>query len=88
MSDRLAAAVAELVDALRQELNAEAQPGPDRLYSVADAADLLAVGRSKLYAELNAGRLRSVSIGDRRLVSSGAIADYIAAAQSPPRGAA
>ena len=80
MSDRLAAAVAELVAALRDELRAEA-PVPDRLHSIADTADRLGIGRSKVYSLIAAGRLRSLNIGDRRLVSSGAIGDYIAQAE-------
>jgi excisionase family DNA binding protein len=80
MSDRLALALAELVDALRAEL-ADAQPdpgGPDRLLSVAEAADMLGIGRSRLYDEITAARVRSVKVGRRRLVPSGAIAEYIA----------
>jgi excisionase family DNA binding protein len=82
VSDRLAAAVAALVDALREELAADARatgPGqPDRLLSVDEAAVWLGVGRSALYGELQAGRLRSVKVGRRRLVPSGAVAAYIA----------
>ena len=39
---------------------------------------LLSIGRSALYGELAAGRLRSVKVGRRRLVPSGAIAEYVA----------
>jgi excisionase family DNA binding protein len=82
MSDRLASAVAELVDALREELAADARatgPGqPDRLLSINDACAQLSIKRSALYGELGAGRLRSVKVGRRRLVPSGAVAAYIA----------
>jgi len=84
MSDRLALALAELVDALRAEIATEARPdagAPDRLLSVDEAAALLGIGRSRLYDELTAQRVRSVKVGRRRLVPSGAIADYIAAAR-------
>ncbi|MBA3852233.1 MAG: excisionase family DNA-binding protein [Chloroflexi bacterium] len=50
---------------------------PDRLLSVDEAAKLLGIGRSALYGELAAGRLRSVKVGRRRLVPSGAIAEYV-----------
>lgn len=77
--DRLAAAVAELVAALRDDLRVEAVPaGPDRLMSIDEAADVLGIGRSCLYGEIGAGRLGSVKVGRRRLVPSGAIHDYIA----------
>ena len=85
MSDRLERAIRELVAALRDELRDEGRQ-PDKLLSVDETAALLNVSRSKVYAELAAGRLRSLSIGDRRLVASGAIADYIAA-KSPPGAA-
>ena len=69
MSDRLAAAVLELVEALRAEVAVE--PGastPDRLMSIDEAAAALAVGRSILYSEIGAGRLRTIRVGRRRLV--------------------
>jgi excisionase family DNA binding protein len=79
MSDRLAAAVLELVAALRAEVAAEpVASAPDRLLSVDEAAAALAVGRSILYSEIGAGRLRTVKVGRRRLVPASAIADYIA----------
>ncbi|MDP8905439.1 MAG: helix-turn-helix domain-containing protein [Chloroflexota bacterium] len=80
MSDRLAAAVAELVDALRDELR-PAPYAPDRLLSVDEAAAAAGVGRSLLYDLIARGRLRSVKAGRRRLVPSSAIAEL---AQAPP----
>jgi excisionase family DNA binding protein len=81
MSDRLTAALAELVEALREELRTEAETGPrapDRLLSVDEAAALLGLGRSATYGELQTGRLRSLKVGRRRLVPAAAIASYIA----------
>jgi excisionase family DNA binding protein len=80
MSDRLAVAVAALVDALREEMAAERQDrgAPDRLLSVDEAAVWLGVGRSALYGELGAGRLRSVKVGRRHSGPAGAVAAYIA----------
>lgn len=80
MTDRLTAALAELVEALREELRAEAvahPPAPDRLLSVDEAASMLGLGRSALYGEIGAGRLRSVKVGRRRLVPAASIAAYI-----------
>ncbi len=88
MSDRLAAALSELVAALREEIAAEARPdpaAPERLLSVAQTAEITGLGRTRLYAELDAGRLRSLKVGRRRLVPAGAIGEYVAA-QSSDRG--
>lgn len=81
MTDRLDAAVRELVAALREELgHGSAQPAPDRLLDVDEAAAALGVGRSSTYQEISAGRLRSVKVGRRRLVPASAIAERIHAA--------
>ena len=52
----------------------------DALAAAADA--LRAVGRSLVYDLIAAGRVRSLRVGRRRLVPSGAIADYIAGARA------
>jgi excisionase family DNA binding protein len=78
---RIEAAVAELVAALREEVAAAAAPAadaPDRLLSINEAADALGIGRSTLYQEIDAGNLRSLKVGRRRLVPSSAIARYAA----------
>ena len=78
------AAVREAVQALASALLAavradEAGPtGPDRLLSVDEAARHLGIGRSALYGELAAGRLRSLKVGRRRLVPSGALVEFVA----------
>ena len=76
MSDPLAAAIAELVEALRDELRAEA-PAAERLLSIAETADRLSVGRTRVYAEMGAGRLRSLKSGRRRLIPESAIAAFL-----------
>ena len=78
MSERLEAALRELADALLDELRADAPADdlPDRLLSVADAAAALSIGRTALYSEMNAGRLRSMSVGRRRLIPASALAAY------------
>jgi hypothetical protein len=42
---------------------------------------MLGIGRSRLYDEIAAARVRSVKVGRRRLVPSGAIAEYIGRAR-------
>ena len=88
MSDRSAALVAAAdalsaaADALRAVAQAgEPDGGPDRLLSVDEAADMLGIGRSRLYDEIAAQRIRSIRVGRRRLLASGAIAEYIAEAR-------
>lgn len=81
MSDRLTDAVLELVEAIRETVRAEADAAPrapDRLLSVDEAATMLGLGRSVIYGEIGAGRLRSVKVGRRRLLSAEAVRAYIA----------
>ena len=76
-------ALAAAADALRAvALAAEPDAGPDRLLSVGEAAAQLGIGRSLVYDLIAAGRVRSLRVGRRRLVPSGAIADYIAGARA------
>jgi excisionase family DNA binding protein len=83
MSDRLEAAVAELVAALRAEVRAEPPAAaPDRLLGVDEAAAALGLGRSALYGEIAAGRLASITVGRRRLIPAAAIAAFIAERQA------
>jgi excisionase family DNA binding protein len=78
-------ATRELVAALRAEIVAASVrgPEPDRLLALPDAADALCIGRSMLYGEIAAGRLRTIRVGRRRLVPSSAVNDYIASAAPP-----
>lgn len=83
MTSRLDAALAELAAAIREELAAASvTAGPDRLLDVSAAAAELGIGRTAAYAEIAAGRLRSLRIGRRRLVPQSAIGDYIAQARA------
>ena len=78
VGERLRDAVMELVEALRDEIAVEASPSerePDRLLSIAEAARALGIGRSALYSEISARRIRSVKVGRRRLVPSSAISE-------------
>lgn len=79
MSDRLAAALAELVAAIREEVAPpSAGDVPDRLLSIDEAAAALGIGRSALYDALGRGELRNLTIGRRRLIPAAAVAEYIA----------
>jgi excisionase family DNA binding protein len=78
MNDRLSTALTELVAALRDEIATEHRPvqrEPDRLLSIEQAARALGIGRTSLYSEIGAGRIRSVKVGRRRLVPSSAISE-------------
>ncbi len=71
-------ALAAAAGALRAAAEAgEPVDGPERLLSITEAAAALSVGRSALYSELQAGRLRSMKIGRRRLIPAGALAAFI-----------
>jgi excisionase family DNA binding protein len=81
MSERLEAALAELVAALREEIATERPAAaPERLLAVDEAAAALGIGRSKVYGEIAAGRLGSLRVGRRRLLPASAIAEFIAQA--------
>ena len=76
--DRLGAAVMELVAALRDEIATDRRPSerePDRLLSIEQAVQALGIGRTALYSEIGAGRIRSVKVGRRRLVPSSAVSE-------------
>ncbi len=83
MTPRVQAAMAELIEALAEAVRTEAAIGPaapDRLLDIAATSEALSLGRSLVYAEIAAGRLRSVKVGRRRLVPAGALAEFIARA--------
>lgn len=54
----------------------------DRMaYPVPEAAAIIGIGRTKLLEEISAGRLSSITIGRRRLVTRTALEGYLAAAE-------
>lgn len=54
------------------------QKSTPRLNAIPDACEKLGgISRRKLYDLMDAGHLRSVKIGARRLVSDAAIAEYV-----------
>jgi excisionase family DNA binding protein len=57
------------------------------LYSIPEAARLLSLGRSKTYELIGSGRLRTVSVGRRRLVSACALAEFVETLNADDLGA-
>ncbi len=47
------------------------------LKSVSEVCEWTGLGRTRLYEEMNSGRLRSVKIGRRRLIPEQALADWL-----------
>lgn len=83
MTDRLAAAIIELVEALREEAQREAASptaAPDRLLDIRSTCEALSLGRSAVYGLIASGQLRTVRAGRRRLVPASAIDAFIEAA--------
>jgi excisionase family DNA binding protein len=79
---RLEAAIAEFVNALREEWGEREQPDHGvELLSIPEAARRLGIGRSRVYEEIGRGTLRSLKVGRRRLIPSDAIAERAKAAQ-------
>ena len=53
---------------------------PDQVaYGIEDASRLLGLGRTTVFAEISAGRLKSFRVGKRRLVPATALTEYVAA---------
>ena len=48
-------------------------------YSIPEAVQITGVGRSRLYQEIESGRLRSVKVGRRTLIPANAIDEWLAA---------
>jgi hypothetical protein len=46
-------------------------------YPIDDLADAIGIGRSKLYAEIRAGRLKAKKIGSRTIITTPAARDYL-----------
>jgi excisionase family DNA binding protein len=59
-----------------------------QLYRVNDAMRLLRLSKSVIYEQIRAGRLRSVKQGRSRLITPGAIRDYIALPEKEAQEAA
>jgi excisionase family DNA binding protein len=75
MTDRVELAIRELVAALRAEITPA--PEPCALVDIATTAHLLGISRTTVYQLLDSGRLASLTIGRRRLVSRVAIEAFL-----------
>jgi excisionase family DNA binding protein len=51
---------------------------PRKLYRLTEALEYVPFGRTRLYEEMNAGRLRFVQYGSRRLIPEDALEDFLA----------
>lgn len=80
---RIRRAVEELADAILAALADREGAGPERLLSVAEAAEIAGIGRTRLYLELNSGRIRSVQSGRRRLIPESALSEFAGAGPPP-----
>jgi len=94
----LAVALQGAADALRSEATVEApmritETAPQSAYertgrltlNVAEAAEVLGVGRGFMYELIGSGRIASIKIGKRRLIPVLALEDFVAEhASSPP----
>lgn len=50
---------------------------PKRLFTLAEAAHMLSMGRTRLFAEIRKGRLATVGAGKNRRVTAHAIDAYV-----------
>jgi hypothetical protein len=66
----------------RQAQNQERPAGLERLYTIAQIAQLGGPCRAKLYLDIKAGRLKARKFGRSTRITEGAYRDYINAAPS------
>lgn len=73
----------EFRDALQAKLGEVkgklSNPAPAQLHPLTEVQSRLSIGRTTLYGLISSGDIRSVKIGERRLVSEQALRDFIAA---------
>jgi len=53
-----------------------------RAYSVTQVLDLVPIGRTKLYEEIRDGRLITMKVGSRTLITAGALGAWLYAADN------
>jgi excisionase family DNA binding protein len=82
--DRLQGAVARLLSTATAPAPASRPPHDRRGYSVADLLRLYPVGKTKIYAEIKAGRLRPTKIGRRTMFTAEAVDDWLSTLQQTP----
>ena len=54
-------------------------------FTVEQVADMLHVGRDKVYYLLRTGQLRSIKIGKLRRITEDHIAEFVASLEDPPQ---
>jgi excisionase family DNA binding protein len=59
--------------------------GDVEAYTVEEVAEMLHVGRDKVYYLLRTGQLRSIKIGKLRRITSQHVDEFIASLESKPR---
>jgi excisionase family DNA binding protein len=68
--------------------SANAPSAPIRLYTVPEASDVLRICQTNIYGLLRSGALKSVKIGQRRLIPSEALVAFVEGLQAPDSAAA
>ncbi|WP_216858344.1 helix-turn-helix domain-containing protein [Actinomadura verrucosospora] len=69
--------------AQEERLAAEEIPGDERIqvYTVKQVAEILQIGRDKVFMLIRTGHLRSIKIGRLRRITARQLADFIASAE-------
>lgn len=58
------------------------------LLSIREVCEATGLSHVRIYQEINSGRLQSMKVGRRRLISSRALTDWIADSEARAKGAA
>jgi excisionase family DNA binding protein len=61
----------------------EKRPGEVQAYTVEQVAEMLHIGRDKVYYLLRTGQLRSIKIGKLRRITDRHLAEFVASLESP-----
>ena len=70
---------------LRQAATKEKMSGAVQAYTVEQVAEMLHVGRDKVYYLLRTGQLRSIKIGKLRRITDRHLAEFVNSLESPVR---
>jgi len=60
------------------------EPGDVQAYTVEQVAQMLHIGRDKVYGLLRTGQLRSMKIGKLRRITDRHLTDFVASLETPP----
>ena len=61
------------------------KPTAVHAYTVEQVAEMLHVGRDKIYYLLRTGQLRNIKIGKRRRITDRHVAEFVASLEGPTR---